>query len=673
MSEEKSEYKQRLNKARAMDRFLAKKAEIISNQQVVARTKVKFDGTHERHVSGSNHEMMDRIASCREAYENVGIIGNIVDLMVDFALEGLTIEHASKPIRNFFIHWANKVKLYSLAEEILKGIYRDGNVPILSFRGAIENEEVIQFKKAIAQNLFVDTFTETKIIPYKYLVLDVLRLWKIGSELLGNVKYEYQIGARDLGIIKGNNQEDAKFVKKLKDSLGDNELDNIKKTGRISIPNNRLSLIFYKKDSYKAWANPMLWRIIEDVKFKQLLREMDISVAESVINALTIIKLGKTVDGFPAPPGKYTKLASLLKTPTRSKTIIWDDLIELQTAYPPVNTILGREKYEQVNDDIRSGLGIAEVLINGEGGNFANSFLSVRTLLERLETGRQMLIGWLEAQIEIVTKNMGFRKAAIIKLENMSLMDEQAEKRLLLELYDRNLVSAESMIEHYGENFNFEMIRMKREDSFRNDLRGEPPFRLLKIGKFGPQLRESFIFEDDTQTNDLPGGQEQNGPDGGRPIDDKKKQSQPPGTRKSKPKGQSSQEISPCDIDKKLLSSRFNRVYDLLKKTIINTNGYKSDKELVDTDLDSINEMLIKILPTAVIAKRLTKNIIEKALIDDEFKLATAPAKLDRCVKEVVNKAVKEFKKKNNKPPSKKKMQEITSRAFAICTTKLKK
>ena len=551
-----ADFKKKLNNAKASDRHIVAKAESIEHHSAFAHySRPNFDGTTERYVTQNNDEIKDRIASCREAYENSGIIGNIIDLMADFALEGFDLEHESPAIKNFFLHWAQKVDLYTLAGNILKNIYRDSNVPILSYRGRIKDEEVNRFQKAVAgedkanANLFIqDTKPQaSRIIPYRYSVLDVLRVWREGSELLGNVYYEYQLSANDTKILNYNGREEnIHFIEKLKTSLGDDVVDRMKETGRIPLPTERFTMLYYKKDPYKTWANPMLWRVIDDLKFKKLLRDMDISVAESVISALTIIKLGNTTEGFVAPAAKYNKLASLLKTPTRSKTIIWDDLIEMETAYPPVKEILGAEKYEQVNDDIRSGLGIAEVLINGTGGNFANSFLSVRTLLERLETGRREVVRFVEEEIRKVTKQMGIRKAPTIKFGNMSLMDEETHKQLMLELYDRNLLSAQSLINKFGENFDLESIRMAREDKMREELHGQPPLRLLKVGKYGPQLQGEGLLEeeaDQPEPSEDPMQQGDEGDEGGRPNGPGRRQQGNPGTRRQRPQGQASQQV----------------------------------------------------------------------------------------------------------------------------------
>src|SRR5574337_1136375 len=111
--------------ARISDGFLSNAPDstlCIARDSIIG-SRIKFDGATERHQKDSE-VMKSRIAICREMYENVGIIGNVVDLMVDFAIEGFSISHPNKPIERFFANWAKRVKLYDTVEQMLKGMYR---------------------------------------------------------------------------------------------------------------------------------------------------------------------------------------------------------------------------------------------------------------------------------------------------------------------------------------------------------------------------------------------------------------------------------------------------------------------------------------------------------------------------------------------------------------------
>jgi hypothetical protein len=93
--------------------------------------------------------------------------------------------------------------------------------------------------------------------------------------------------------------------------------------------------------------------------------------------------------------------------------------------------------------------------------------LGVRTLLERLEEGRQAVERWLLKELELIVRTLGIRKMPTIKFGKMSLRDEQKEKQLIIQLLDRNIVSIEAVLEAFGEDFGIELERMRDEEKIR--------------------------------------------------------------------------------------------------------------------------------------------------------------------------------------------------------------
>ena len=62
---------------------------------------------------------------------------------------------------------------------------------------------------------------------------------------------------------------------------------------------------------------------------------------------------------------------------------------------------------------------------------------------------------------------MGFRLPAKIHFDQMVLSDEASEKNLLIQLADRNIISAETLVERFGEIPEIEKIRIRREEKDR--------------------------------------------------------------------------------------------------------------------------------------------------------------------------------------------------------------
>ena len=136
----------------------------------------------------------------------------------------------------------------------------------------------------------------------------------------------------------------------------------------------------------------------------------------------------------------------------------------------PSIQILRLRKYNSVLNSIYAGLGVPPTLTGmaGNGGGFTNNFISLKTLVERLQYGRSLLVNFWQKEIEVVRKAMGFRRPAYVQFDQMNLSDDTAEKNLLLQLADRDIISHETILERFKEIPTVEKIRLKREMKSRD-------------------------------------------------------------------------------------------------------------------------------------------------------------------------------------------------------------
>ena len=162
--------------------------------------------------------------------------------------------------------------------------------------------------------------------------------------------------------------------------------------------------------------------------------------------------------------------------------LVWGPELSFQESSSDVYKFLGSEKYNSVLNSIYAGLGVPPTLTGmaTNGGGFTNNFISLKTLLERLQYGRDFLKKFWEKEIEIVRKAMGFRYKAHIQFDQMTLSDEAATKNLLIQLADRDIISHETLLERFKEIPQVENIRMKRELRKRDSIGPE------KAGPFHP-------------------------------------------------------------------------------------------------------------------------------------------------------------------------------------------
>jgi hypothetical protein len=422
--------------------------------------------------------------------------------MSDFAAQGIDLVHEEPKQDAFYRAWSRKIDLFGRVSHFLSSAFKTGNPVVLRHMAKIDKSTIRTMRAASDMFNGLDP-AKPLVIPVDYTFINPATVTKVGGSMFGQ-RYKIKISDEDRAVFKNpKTQREKEIVKQIPKE----QLEQIKKSGEVVLGPDLIFVAHYKKDDWETWADPLLMPIFDDIRFKQLLRRMDESVARNIMNSIVVFKLGNAKDGLAATAGEMKKFANLLKTPTKSKTLVWNDLVSIETSYPPTNLMLNDEKYKAVNTDILSGIGISEVLINGVGGNYANSFLSVKTLLEKLETGRSLVINWLYTELELIRTAMGWDHLPKIRFGRMTLRDERAEKALVLNLFEFGIISRQTLLSYFEEDWAVEIQRIKEEEKQMKLLkrpRSSQPGRPVNTDGI-PQDKERDTKPQGMGTEDLSG------------------------------------------------------------------------------------------------------------------------------------------------------------------------
>jgi hypothetical protein len=428
----------------------------------------------------------DIVRSCRNAYLRVGIIRNVIDMMTDFACEDLRIIHPDKKIETFYKVWMKKVKIKEAADEFARHLLVDGNVVVKRITAKLNipiekqwTDKVISKPDYTVKKIPSDV--SPREIPWRYVFLNVYAMKWVGGDaarLSDNKKLVFTLSPELCRIVRSpSGPDELSYI----DTMPADIVDYIKKsqTNQIPIDMSKIYIGHHKKDSWEDWAPPFLTSVLPDIYFKDKLRLAETAALDGVINVIRLWKLGDHKEGVLPDEGAVQRLIGILEANTGggAMDIVWDSMIEMIPHYPPVDAILGSEKYQQVNKDILIGLGVPEVLIGGSGGNFSNSWIQLKTLVEKLKFVRRVLQDWIEEEIKIVAEGMNFDSLPKIRFNEMNLQDENTTKKLIVGLLDRGIISAESVLNVYGEDFLFEVEKIKRESAIfkKSDIKVRTP------------------------------------------------------------------------------------------------------------------------------------------------------------------------------------------------------
>lgn len=411
------------------------------------------------------------IKMCMDAYDKVGIIRNIIDLMGDFGSQGIQIVHQNKSVERFYQQWFKSVNGKERSERFLNNLYKTGNV-ILYRSYAKATPQIEKYMKSLASDIKVEIPNMTnREIPWRYNFFNPLNVeHKDGalSLFLGKSSYLVNLGTFFDRFVDGDIQSDV--VNTLPDNMKQ-ALNNGQR--KVPLDTNRLSVFHYKKDDWQLWANPMIYAILDDIIMLEKMRLADLSALDGAISNIRLWTLGSLEHKILPNKPAINKLRDILASNVGGGTmeLVWGPELTFKESNSEVYKFLGSEKYTAVLNSIYAGLGVPPTLTGmaTNGGGFTNNFISLKTLVERLQYGRDLLIKFWEKEIELVRRSMGFRNKAYIQFDQMSLSDESAEKNLLIQLADRDIISHETLLSRFKEIPQVEKIRLQREVEERSD------------------------------------------------------------------------------------------------------------------------------------------------------------------------------------------------------------
>lgn len=415
------------------------------------------------------------------------------------------------------------------------------------------------------------------VIPWDYISLNPLQMEPRGSRFANEHYWVMMLSKRDMKplsrFMSYRYYDDISTTKVNLPEIFKGNLQPAPKgspyAAELRLDENRLAVIQdVTKADYEDWATPQIYPAYKEVTFKRLLRQAEISATESMKHAITLIKLGKVEEGFIPTEEQIERVAAALAGGSQTHHLVWDDLIDGKVLQPNLGNIFDPKKYAQVDKDIYAALGVSESVMTGNG-SFANSFMSIKLLLEKLETIRCKLEDWLKVEVKKISDAMKFRRLPIIQWGLMNLRDENTERKLWMELYDRGIVSDESILERFGTDFNIELARQQYEKGIKEEnnkgiKKDDEQFRSPVMVSQGPFKRDVL-----SPPKPKPAGV------GGRPVKTGKPQEK---KRKTKPKGMGS--ILAFQTYKTFATDAVKTIHNVVTKEAVAKQEVKDSRSL---------------------------------------------------------------------------------------------
>lgn len=414
------------------------------------------------------------IAVCMNASRRIGVVNRVMNLMAEFACQGISLKHSDPKTQKYYKRWFEKVRGKERSERFSSLLVRSGHVPVHRATAKVSPSMLEKKDFAISADLEVEVKEKPKKneIPVRYTFLNPLSLDVVEPELsmlAGKPIYGIKMDRKLIEKIKKpNGKVQEELLEKLPADIKEAALNS---DGVYILNPKKFQMFFYKKDDWELWGLPLLYPILSDIFQLEKTKMADIAALDGAISSVRLWRLGSLEHQIMPKPGQIQRLSNILTSNAGGGAIdlVWGPELDFKESDSKLHNFLGKEKYEAVMNQIYAGLGIPPTLTGTGGGNtgFTNNYVSLKTFIQALEYVRAILLEFWNEEIRLVQQAKGFLEPAHVTFEHMSLSDEAAEKKLWIDLADRDLISTETLQEKFGEIPELEQLRMKKEQKMR--------------------------------------------------------------------------------------------------------------------------------------------------------------------------------------------------------------
>jgi hypothetical protein len=236
------------------------------------------------------------------------------------------------------------------------------------------------------------------------------------------------------------------------------------KGGEVTLDSRLVGSITYRKQPYERYAKPRTTRIFDSIEYKNSLREADLSTLDGISNYILKITIGS--DEYPVTTqAELEAVAQLFNTPSKSFDVVWNHTLQIdKIVSPEISSILGQEKYAQVNDDITTGLAITRSIIDGVGRTSAPEIaMMAKGLMEEINYARRQVTRWIYREYQQIAEAMKFDRFPKVRWDDGVLQDVILYMSTISQLVDRRMMSYRTALEKLGFDYPTELQNMEEE------------------------------------------------------------------------------------------------------------------------------------------------------------------------------------------------------------------
>lgn len=382
----------------------------------------------------------EAIELTQRAYFNVPVVKSTIDIMSEFANSDLYLEGGTEKSRNFTKSWLDKILIEHVKQQFFLEYYRSGNV--LFWR--IDSKLTADGIKSTIRKFNVSN-AATANLPIRYILLNPVEVAAKDSLFFDDTIFVKVL--TDYEILKLKNPS-TETEKELKNSLP-KEIKDVINTKGVSTTSNKVYLeldpkflhaVFYKKQDYEPLAVPMCFCVLDDINRKMELKKVDQAIVRSVENVILLVTMGAEPDKGGINKNNINAMQDIFRNSSVGRVLVSDYTTKADFVIPDMKKVLGTEKYEVLNTDIREGL---QNIMIGDS-KYSDAQLKLRVFFQRLDEARDVFLrDFLQPEINRVCNEFGLRNPPKAKFTELDTMDNEALQKLVTRMMELGILTPE--------------------------------------------------------------------------------------------------------------------------------------------------------------------------------------------------------------------------------------
>ncbi|MEY2973335.1 MAG: hypothetical protein RI886_1112 [Pseudomonadota bacterium] len=387
---------------------------------------------YENTADGIN--VRDSILLCQKAYANIALFRNVIDMMAEFSNSEILLEGGSRRSRNFYYKWLKKISAWNLTDQYFREYFRGGNVFLYRIDGRFTQEDYNKMTRSTAAE---------NEIPVKYVVLNPYEIVALHSSYYNMRTYEKFLSQYDIENLRNpKTEEDKKIFQSLSPETRKRIKDGAYNRDGLTMPldSKKLYYSFYKKQDYEPFAIPFGFPVLADLNMKQEFKNLDAAILRTVENVILMITTGTEPEKGGVNPKNIQALQSIFTNESLGRVLVADYTTKAEFIVPDLRRVLGPEKYEIINQDIKDGL--QNIMLTND--SHSTTDIKSNVFLDRLKEARsQFLNDFLQKEMDRIGRNLGFKQIPRAIFKEVDMKDDIQLMRIATRLMEIGVLTPE--------------------------------------------------------------------------------------------------------------------------------------------------------------------------------------------------------------------------------------